>query len=235
METNLQTTDKSISVDVQLVASLQDAVDREAAKITQFLKFPITDERLKDANQLYPEIKVIRKNINDQVEAICQPLKDKKKDIDALQAQVKTFAENILKPMDDADSKLKAAMLAHSQRATIRFDRAIVLQRYNFVYEDGDLADLTNEDYKEIFEYAKSMFVPANENVKDALGFVPAPVAPVAPKVTGMRKDWVAEIENTELIPRQYMVPDQVLINQAVRNGIREIPGVKIYEKESIR
>jgi hypothetical protein len=166
------------------------------------------------------------------VEAICQPLKDKKKDIDALQAQVKTFAENILKPMDDADSKLKAAMLTHSQRATLRNDRAVVLQRYNFVYEDGDLADLSPEDYKEVFEYAKSMFVP------DAVtGTYQQPVTPtsVAPKVTGMRKDWVAEIENTELIPRQYMVPDQVLINQAVRNGIREIPGVKIYEKESIR
>jgi hypothetical protein len=235
METNLQTTDKSISVDVKLVALLQDAVEREAAKITQFLKFPITDERLKDANQLYPEIKVIRKNINDQVEAICQPLKDKKKDIDALQAQVKTFAENILKPMDDADSKLKAAMLAHSQRATIRFDRAIVLQRYNFVYEDGDLADLSPEDYKEVFEYAKSMFVPTATPVGTATPvstFVPS--AP-APKVTGMRKDWVAEVINHDLIPRQYLMPDITAINAAVRGGIREIPGVKIYEKESIR
>jgi hypothetical protein len=39
METNLQTTDKSISVDVQEVALLQDAVDKQTAKITQFLKF----------------------------------------------------------------------------------------------------------------------------------------------------------------------------------------------------
>lgn len=48
-----------------------------------------------------------------------------------------------------------------------------------------------------------------------------------------LRKQWVGEIEDPEKIPHEYCVPDQKLINQAVKMGVREIPGVKIYEKVS--
>jgi len=46
-----------------------------------------------------------------------------------------------------------------------------------------------------------------------------------------LRKEWKGEIVEPEKVPREYCVPDQKLINQAVRMGVREIPGVKIYEK----
>ena len=46
-----------------------------------------------------------------------------------------------------------------------------------------------------------------------------------------LRKSWVGEIEDPKKVPQEYCVPDQKLINQAVKMGTREIPGVKIYEK----
>jgi len=46
-----------------------------------------------------------------------------------------------------------------------------------------------------------------------------------------LRKDCVGEIEDPEKVPHEYCVPDQKLINQAVRMGVREITGVKIYLK----
>ena len=48
-----------------------------------------------------------------------------------------------------------------------------------------------------------------------------------------LRKQWVGEIEEPTKIPYEYCVPDQKLINQAVRMGVRTIEGVKIYEKVS--
>ena len=48
-----------------------------------------------------------------------------------------------------------------------------------------------------------------------------------------LRKMWVGEIVHPEKVPHEYCVPDQKLINQAVKMGVREIPGVKIYEKVS--
>jgi len=66
------------------------------------------------------------------------------------------------------------------------------------------------------------------------------PVKPQKPETTihtagghsqHLRKDWVAEIEEPKKVPREYLVPDQKLINQAVKMGVREIPGVKIFQK----
>ena len=48
-----------------------------------------------------------------------------------------------------------------------------------------------------------------------------------------LRKMWVGEIEDPGKVPHEYCIPDQKLINQAVKMGAREIVGVKIYEKVS--
>ena len=46
---------------------------------------------------------------------------------------------------------------------------------------------------------------------------------------------WTFEVENTDALPRSYMIPDEKKIREAVRLGIREIAGVKIFQKEQIR
>ena len=48
-----------------------------------------------------------------------------------------------------------------------------------------------------------------------------------------LRKEWKGEIVDGEKVPREYCIPDQKLINQAVRMGVRTIEGVKIFEKVS--
>lgn len=48
---------------------------------------------------------------------------------------------------------------------------------------------------------------------------------------------WVAEVVEIDKLPRHYMVAYQPLIDAAVKGGVREIPGVRIYEtaKTSLR
>lgn len=68
-----------------------------------------------------------------------------------------------------------------------------------------------------------------------------APPAPVIPEQKvyrsesgaslHTRKRWVAELEDPDLIPREYCSPDQKKLDQAVKMGVRDIPGVRIYEK----
>jgi septal ring factor EnvC (AmiA/AmiB activator) len=48
-----------------------------------------------------------------------------------------------------------------------------------------------------------------------------------------IRKEWKAEITTPSEVPREYCSPDMKLINAAVKGGVRVIPGVNIYEKES--
>lgn len=44
------------------------------------------------------------------------------------------------------------------------------------------------------------------------------------------RKVWKFEVESTDEIPREYLMADEKKIRAAVKNGVRNIPGVKIFQ-----
>lgn len=48
-------------------------------------------------------------------------------------------------------------------------------------------------------------------------------------------KTWKHEVIDEKLIPRTYLMVDDQAIKTAIRGGIREIPGVRIYEDTQIR
>lgn len=47
-------------------------------------------------------------------------------------------------------------------------------------------------------------------------------------------KRWVWELEHEALVPREYLTLDEKKIDESVKQGIRNIPGIKILEKEEI-
>jgi hypothetical protein len=67
---------------------------------------------------------------------------------------------------------------------------------------------------------------------------VPTPVIPPAPATTKTDngttsyevKRWIAVVHKSEEVPREYCEPSMKLINEAVKNGVRSIPGVEIKE-----
>lgn len=68
-----------------------------------------------------------------------------------------------------------------------------------------------------------------------------APVVPTPPPVsrselgtTSTRKVWTAEIIDPKKVPRVYCTPDMKKIRQAVKDGIRQMAGVKITEEVKI-
>lgn len=66
---------------------------------------------------------------------------------------------------------------------------------------------------------------------------IQAPIVPVAPKtIDGVttRKTWAFDVTDVHLVPREYLVIDKPKIREAIRNGARQIPGVRIYEAESL-
>jgi len=65
-----------------------------------------------------------------------------------------------------------------------------------------------------------------------------APVVAEVPKVTRVeegsashRRDWTFEITDAGQVPREYCQPDEKLIRQAVKDGVREIAGVRVFEE----
>jgi hypothetical protein len=65
--------------------------------------------------------------------------------------------------------------------------------------------------------------------------FAPQPPVAVAPKVDGVsfRTDWDFEIVDANLIPREYLIPDEKKIRGVVKamRGAARIPGVRPFEK----
>ena len=47
----------------------------------------------------------------------------------------------------------------------------------------------------------------------------------------GGRKTWTFEIEDAEQVPSEFKVIDEKAIRQAIKDGAREIKGIKIYQK----
>lgn len=53
-------------------------------------------------------------------------------------------------------------------------------------------------------------------------------------KVSGARKVWKFEVQVPSEVPREYLVVNETMIRAAVNSGIRDIPGVRIYEDVQI-
>lgn len=49
-----------------------------------------------------------------------------------------------------------------------------------------------------------------------------------------VKKVWAFEVMDLSLLPLQYMVADEVKIRAAVLSGIRDIPGVRIYQDDRV-
>jgi exonuclease VII large subunit len=52
-------------------------------------------------------------------------------------------------------------------------------------------------------------------------------------KLTKVKK-WVWELENEAQVPREYLSLDSKKVDEAVKQGVRNIPGIKVFEKEEI-
>jgi hypothetical protein len=66
---------------------------------------------------------------------------------------------------------------------------------------------------------------------------ITAPVVAAPPTKVGnvvARKVWKFEITDTTAVPRQFLAIDEQAIRAAVREGVREIAGVRIYQEEEI-
>lgn len=51
------------------------------------------------------------------------------------------------------------------------------------------------------------------------------------------KKEWDFEMEDEQKIPREFLMINRDLIQDAIKNGVRKIPGIRIfsYEKTSLR
>ncbi len=74
--------------------------------------------------------------------------------------------------------------------------------------------------------------VDAVENLS-AVATVPTTAARGGFGSVSTMKRWAFEVVDFHLIPRHFLQVDSVLVNQAIKSGEREIPGLKIHQVET--
>jgi len=173
--------------------------------------------------------------------------KKRKEVIDAPDKFVKTvnnFVKVFKDTLDDIDRRLKPGIQAHMSKVQMQQKEA--QERARIEAEkiqrelDARAAALNAQREAEARKAAKKGEPTTSMEPEVIAPVVVAPVVPVQ-KVfrseTGssvhLRKDWVWDVLNISLIPGKYLVVDKVSVNQAIKSGIREIPGIRIYETES--
>jgi len=173
--------------------------------------------------------------------------KKRKEVIEAPSEFVKTvnnFVKVFRDTLDEIERKLKAGIQAHMTK--VQMEQREAQERARIEAEkiqrelDARAAALNAQREAEARKAAEKG-EPATPMEPEVIA--PVVVAPVVPvqKVfrseTGssvhLRKDWVWDVLDISLIPGKYLVVDKVAVNQAVKSGIREIPGMRIYETET--
>ncbi|MBX3253946.1 MAG: hypothetical protein KF862_07370 [Chitinophagaceae bacterium] len=64
--------------------------------------------------------------------------------------------------------------------------------------------------------------------------FAPSHSIPIPAKLKGTTRRWTFQVTDGSIVPKEYLKVDEVAIREAVNKGIRDIPGVRIYQDTSL-
>jgi len=209
---------QEISVQVQ---ELQDQAqhisiqsDYDVAMATELLT------QVKGRSKAIENLRVlIVQPLNDQVKKINNMFKSQIEPLDRIEADVKraivvyrSMQEAILKNEQDRLEKERRDEMERLERERIAAAEANApleeIQAIEAKQEDVALKPVTIE--------------PMHTSVRSTSGSMSA------------KKIWKFELTDGEQVPREYMMVNETAIRRAILDGVREIPGVRIYQEESI-
>lgn len=213
-----------MSNDTQDLQHELQPVSQAAQQLLAAAHQPIVDaEGYVVASDMLKAVKVKTRELDDREKAITKPINDSLKAIrdlfrapKALLEQAETaFKQSMLSYQRAEEAKRQAAQRAAEELARKECERLAALAAK--AEKRGD--------------------VEKAQQFSDRAAVIVAPVVEVsAPKVTGVatRKDYTFEIVDAALLPREYLVADEVKIRKVVRAlGVNtNIPGVRVIERE---
>lgn len=178
-----------------------------------------TPDTMATASQYLTGIKKRFKRIDEIRKEITSPLKDQVKKIDAM------FNEQ-LEPLELVEGIIKKEMVRYQTEQEQIAQAEIAKQRKAAEEEQKKAQDEAKKKGMEAPVFVpKPIMVeqPAN-NVKTAGG------------ATNFRKVWTFEITNPELIPREFLIPNEKLIRSSIvaAQGNIQIAGVRAFQETSV-
>jgi hypothetical protein len=191
-----------------------------------------SDETVIGATNLLGFIKQSKKQFEDKRTGYVKPLNDQVK-------QVNDAFKTITAPLDSAETILKQKVLIYNREQEKKRQEEIArIERERKEAEERQRALEAEHEARRLDALATD-----GEIIPD---LPPAEIAPVElpPELPTMtrtalgsatvKKVWMFEVAFPAEVPRQYLIIDERLIREAVRAGVREIPGVRIYQDDQL-
>lgn len=176
----------------------------------------LTDADAAEATNILGFIATAKKKLEEKRTFFVKPINDQVKNINNLFKQYNL-------PLDNADSTLRRKVLAYRQEQT-RKKRE----------EDERLRQLAEKEQRRLEKKAEKKGLPAPPPIIiQASESAPKTIQASMGSAT-TRTTWDFQIVDESLIPREYMVVDEKKIRAVVKAGIRNIPGVNIYQAETL-
>ena len=201
-----------------------DAQKKEIEQSTKALvaratKFQITDPAsLQKSSGILSDIATAKKRANDLRFSLTKPLDESKKRIMAL---FSPFIDQFEKATKIIKDKVRDYYFEQEEKARQAEKERLLAE----AKQEEEIKKAQEEDREPVVEE-----IPVIPEVK-----VPEKtVKGVAGGSMTVKKIWKFTIVDPKLIPEEYWIIDEGLIREAVRNGAREISGVKIYEDKVV-
>jgi hypothetical protein len=183
------------------------------------------------AKNLIKDSKKVADFIEDRRKEITKPILDFKASIDA---RAKTYTLELGEAVKELRGKLsfwleeqeKARMIEVRKLEAERFEQELIRKaeevRLNKLLEEGsNLVTLTDAQRLVDMKNKEMDMVRQQKDIEDT-------------KTGGLSKTWGFAVIDASIVPREYLSINEVVIRQAIRNGIREIPGVGIFQENKL-
>lgn len=180
------------------------------------------DQELEQAIELLGNIKAKFKEVEAARKELTKPLLDHKKTID-------NKFKKIQQPLSENEKKLKVVILNYRQKKEAEALRQLQERQE----QQRLLAEAEKQRQEESEERGVETMAPI------AVPVVQAPVAAPTTIISdsasaSFKKVWTYEIQDPRQIPMNYWMINEKEIKTAIRSGIREIPGIRIYQEDSL-
>lgn len=184
----------------------------------------VSDATVFEATEYTKRLNVFRKALDTEKKKVLDPLKAA---VAAAEAPFKRLAGELEK----LDSMLRGKLLTYNQAKRAAEQARLEAEREA---QRKALEEATNQAILEGKLEDARKIAEAEKYTSEQVVIAPK-VSVHAPQATASTVTrWKYEVTNPAVVPREFCEPSPALINRAVQNGVRVIPGVRIWPEESI-
>lgn len=189
----------------------------------QAMILKVTDKASEQkATDLLLQLRSIRKEGKEKLDFLVKPLKEHVKRIEA---EFKPGFEKL----EESERQLGAKVLGWRQMEFQLVEKT----RAEEARKADEAAD--RGDQKAALQHATAaVSAQGPARVTQASAMVSASVTNISRAQVGTQKRWTFEVVSLAKVPKEYLELDSVKVNAAVKSGLREIPGLRIFQKEGL-